>query len=447
MADSWTSSFARNFALYHNVSLKQNSFDDNSICFLLSSGGLAKILLGRLLVSEVDSNAMPKPGTLFAAAELVRRSGLVDPEQLRAIVDAIRSTTELAAPEALLTHLVAVQLLTPFQAAQLAEGRWRGFFVGPYRLTDRIGIGGMGRVYRAESPDGEIVAVKLLDRNLFGDDVAYRRFIREALSAATVEHPNVVRQIRADLAVDPPYLVLEYVDGLPLQTAVAQHGPFNLGLAIECVRQAALGLQAIHDAGLVHRDVKPANLILTPDGCVKVLDLGIVRIIGADSLTDPASAQIVLGTAEYLAPEQANDCSSVDIRADVYALGSTLYFLLTEHPPFTGSSTAEVIRLKQNTDPVELTQLRPEVPQELATVVSRMLSRIPGDRYPSPGEAADALAPWAAVSECDLRKLFARQSTCESDLLSRLLDQNTAHQPSPAGTPTKQIELPNPRDE
>jgi serine/threonine-protein kinase len=194
---------------------------------------------------------------------------------------------------------------------------------------------------------------------------------------------------------EPPYLVMEYVDGVSLQAAVARAGPFTAGAAAFCGRQAALGLQRIASAGLVHRDVKPANLLVDRLGLVKILDLGIVRVEGEESLTLIDPARGVLGTADYLSPEQAADSSRVDARADLYALGGTLYFLLAGHPPFPDGTSADKLALKAVADPPRIDRLRPDIPAALADVVHRLLARDPAGRYPTPLAAAEALTPFA----------------------------------------------------
>ena len=346
---------------------------------------------------------MPQPTTAADAVDMVRKSGLIDAARLERTVPVPPD----AGPDAVFARLTADGLLTPFQAERLAAGKFKGFVIGGYRLLDRLGAGGMGTVYLAEpTAGGDRVAVKVLGHGLAHDPVARERFAREGRAAAGVTHPNLVpvREIHPD--AQPPYLVMDYVDGITLQAAVSQGGTFSAGSAAHCGREAARGLQAAADAGLVHRDVKPANLIVARDGAVKLLDLGIVRVEDGGDLTrnDPGA---ILGTADYLAPEQAVDSSTVDARADIYSLGATLYFLIAGHPPYPGGSADDKLRLKQTTDPARIDSLRPDVPAGLADVVHRMLARRPDGRPPTPASAAALLGPWADPRADFPARLFA----------------------------------------
>jgi serine/threonine protein kinase len=335
---------------------------------------------------------MPQPTTTDALLDMVRKSGLVDAARLQRAVAA----GPCACPDAMLARLTADGLLTPFQAERIAVGKYKGFLVGDYRLLDKIGSGGMGTVYVAEpAAGGPRVAVKILGYGLAHDPVARERFAREGRAAAGLAHPNLVpvREVRPD--AEPPFLVMEYVDGVTLQAAVAKSGTFAVGAAAHCGVQAARGLQAAADAGLVHRDVKPANLIVARDGTVKLLDLGIVRVENGGDLTRKFDPGAVLGTADYVAPEQVVDSSTVDARADIYSLGATLYFLLAGHPPYPGGSSDEKMVLKQTTDPERIDRVRPDVPAGLADVVHGMLARRPEDRPAAPAAAGRQLARWA----------------------------------------------------
>jgi serine/threonine protein kinase len=273
----------------------------------------------------------------------------------------------------------------------------------------------MGQVYLAEHPSlQEPVAIKVLTAELVDDEVALRRFAREARAAAALDHPNIVRVLDVDLDADPPYLVMEYIDGISLQAAVARFGTFSAGSAAYCGCQVALGLQRAAKAGLVHRDIKPANVLVDRRGLVKVLDLGVVRVASERSLN--LTRRMVLGTADYLAPEQARNSSEVDPRADLYALGGTLYFLLVGHPPFPDGTPTQKINRKQTSDPRPLLELRPDLIPGLAEVVHRLLERDPAARYQTPQEAADALRPFATPDSCFPLNLFAADRGTITDL-------------------------------
>ena len=273
-----------------------------------------------------------------------------------------------------------------------------------YTLLEEIGRGGMGVVYRArQESTGEIVAVKVIRKERLGGGDLAGRFRREALAAARVQHPGVVRLNEVGIDGDPLFLAMEYVPGLTLQQLVEQQGPLPLGMACDFIRQTAQGLQHAHEQGLVHRDIKPANLMvvaptglpLPPRPVIKVLDLGVARLTplsGQDlSLTTLTRDGSVIGTPDYIAPEQLEDARTVDGRADLYALGCTFYFLLTGQVPFPGGSLIQKLDKQRWQMPVPVNQLRTEIPSALATIVRRLMAKHPDDRYPSPGELVGVL--------------------------------------------------------
>jgi serine/threonine-protein kinase len=320
-------------------------------------------------------------------------------------------------PTEFLDRLVSDGLLTHFQAEQFAQGRWQGFVVGEYRILARVGTGGMSQVFRAEHPRFEKpVAIKVLSQRFAVDPLARERFAREASAMAALVHPNIVRvlDVEIDETADIPYLVMEYIDGISLQAAVARHGTFSAGTAAFVARQVALGLQRMHEAGLVHRDIKPANVLLDREGLAKILDMGIVRVQSEKHLTRRLGEKTILGTADYLAPEQGVNSSDVDTRADLYALGSTLYFLLAGHPPFPDCTMLEKIIRKQKDDPAPIHRLRPDVPPALSAVVSQLLARKPDDRFSTPQAAAIALHPFALPDKQFPACLFeAARTSCD----------------------------------
>jgi serine/threonine protein kinase len=313
-------------------------------------------------------------------------------------------------PDALVGDLVRRGWLTDFQAGLLGQGRGDELILGGYVLLGRLGAGGMGEVFKARHRRlGRVVALKVIRRERLNGPAAVLRFEREARLAARLNHPNVTLVFDADQVGDTHFFTMEYVEGWTLAQMLDRHGPLPVGLACDVARQAALGLQHAHEAGLVHRDVKPSNLLLARQGgVVKVADLGLAclapdwQVEGLPALTDSG---VGMGTADYAAPEQALDAHGVDIRADVYSLGCTLYHLLTGHPPFPGGSLAQkVLRHQQgNADPVE--SIRPEVAPALAAVVRRMMAPDPGQRYPTPALAAGALAPFAEPAAPTLAQL------------------------------------------
>ena len=329
----------------------------------------------------------------------LRRSGLVPIERLDGFLDGLRASGHLpTGSEDLLSRLIDAGMITRFHADKLAAGKYKGFQIGSYLILDQIGTGGMGQVYLAEhTAMRRLVALKVFPPYSSDDVVAKERFLREARAAAALDHPNIVRVF--DLCQEGRllYLVMEYVEGISLQALVAKHGSLDISAACHYARQIAFGLQHAHELGFVHRDIKPANLLLDRAGIIRILDLGLVRSeADADSgLTRQLDSRSILGTADYLAPEQAVDSSNVDIRADLYSLGATLYFLLAGRPLFPEGRTAQKLVWQQIKDPVLIDKLRPDVPPELAVVIHKLLQKRPENRYQNPMEVFEALGEWA----------------------------------------------------
>jgi serine/threonine protein kinase/WD40 repeat protein len=264
-----------------------------------------------------------------------------------------------------------------------------------YRIVRLLGEGGMGSVYEAEHRVMQrAVALKVINSAFTSRPATVERFRREVRAAARLSHPNIVTTYDAEDAGSTLFLVMEYVEGASLGRLVKERGPLPIAEACNYVRQAALGLQHAHERGMVHRDVKPDNLIRTPEGQVKVLDFGLAALRG-ESGGDLTEENTVMGTPDYMAPEQAEDARSADIRADVYSLGCTLYYLLTGSVPYP-APTAMLKILAHREQPLpSIRQARPDVSPELARVVARLLAKKPEDRLQTPAEVAAALAPFA----------------------------------------------------
>ena len=303
---------------------------------------------------------MPIVGSTEQLLELIRKSSLLDNERLDSFLQSQASSLPNE-PRPFVELLIRNGFLTPWQASQLLSGKWRKFLIagGKYKLIDLLGVGGMGKVYLCEHKRmRRLVAVKVLPTDRIKEPTSIERFEREARAVGALDHPNIVRAFDLDQDEDLHFLVMEYVDGSTLHEIVKRHGPMAIDRACHYISQAAEGLQYAHEAaGLVHRDVKPGNLLLDRGGTIKLLDMGLARFFH-DELSPPLTKRYeraaVLGTAEYLAPEQAVDSSEVDIRADIYSLGVTFYFLLAGRSPFDHGSTTEKLLWHQHKEPEPL---------------------------------------------------------------------------------------------
>jgi serine/threonine-protein kinase len=290
--------------------------------------------------------------------------------------------------------------LSAYQLNQLFQGRGRELVLGQYVVVERLGEGGMGTVFKARHRRlDRIDALKVIRKDHLANATAVQRFHQEARLAARVSHVNIVSIYDASEADGMHFLAMEYVDGIDLAKLVQRNGPLPIAQACEFIRQAALGLEHAHECGLVHRDIKPSNLFVNPKkGLVKVLDMGLARMLKAAHEGDEAGGLthtgVVMGTPDYISPEQAINSSQVDIRSDIYSLGCTLYFLLTGQVPYPGGSLTEKLLRRQLEDGRPVNELRPEVPGELAAIVAGMMARKPDDRYATPGEVAEALEPF-----------------------------------------------------
>ncbi|MFO0912165.1 MAG: serine/threonine-protein kinase [Pirellulales bacterium] len=328
--------------------------------------------------------------------ELVGRSELVDETDLGPVVDQWRREAPEKSPAEFAKELVERRLLTSWQADNLLKGKHKGFILGNYRLLDQLGRGGMSTVYLAEHRlMKRRAAIKVLPRHRVEDRSYLGRFRREAQATAALDHMNIVRVYDIAEEGKTHYIAMEFVDGKDLLTLVVEQGPMPFTRAADYIAQAAVGLQHAHNEGLIHRDVKPANLLAAKDGVIKVLDLGLAKF-DDDSLPSLTLAHEdnVLGTVDYLAPEQAVDSHQVDYRADIYSLGCTLYFLLTGHPPFPKGTLAQRVVKHQREEPPAIRVDRPDVPLALEDLCRRMMIKDPDQRIGSAQQVAEELVTW-----------------------------------------------------
>ncbi|MEK6235171.1 MAG: serine/threonine protein kinase, partial [Planctomycetales bacterium] len=279
------------------------------------------------------------------------------------------------------------------------KGFTKGFFVGKYKLLDHLGTGGMSQVYLGEHTlMRRRVALKILNQELTESSSYLTRFYRESQATAQLDHPNIVRTFDVDCEGKLHYMVMEYMKGPCLQSLIEDAEEYlEFETVADHVHQACEGLQHAHDAGLIHRDIKPGNLMLTPGKIVKLLDFGMVRLTQDEmsSITIKHN-ESMLGTADYLSPEQALDSHHVDLRTDIYSMGCTFYYLMTGHPPFNEGSMALRLMMHQTEEPPAISVDRPDVPEELVKICSRMMAKKAEDRFQTAGEASAALQGWLA---------------------------------------------------
>lgn len=311
-------------------------------------------------------------------------------------IDAVRHAAPARSPESaaqdLARELVKRGKLTPLQASAAYAGKARQLVLGQYLVLDKIGAGGMGQVFKAAHKlMRRTVAIKVLPRTALASPEAVERFQREVEAAARLEHPNIVMAFDADEAAGLHFLVMQYIDGKDLATIVKEQGPLAVDAAIDYILQAARGLAYAHQHGVIHRDVKPANLLVDHEGTVKMLDLGLARLTAGSSDAGLTCAGQVLGTVDYMAPEQGADIHQADGRADIYALGCTLFTLLTGRPMYGGSTPVEKLLAHRTQPPPLLRSARPEVPEAVERIYLKMVAKRPEARYQTMDEVIGEL--------------------------------------------------------
>ncbi len=326
------------------------------------------------------------------------QSGLADAQALQTCWDAIPAEKRVAehVDRRLARQAVQTGVLTLWQAQQLIAGRSTGFKIDRYVLLDLLGQGGMGRVYLAlDSRLNRRVALKILSPERVNNPRAKARFHREALVGAQLQQENLVRIYDEGEAQGKCYLVMEYIEGKNIGQMIAENGPLPPAVAARLVRQVALGLEHAQRKGLIHRDVNPYNILVTRDGVAKLTDMGLaIDLADQDRVTRDGAT---VGTFDYVSPEQARHSHSVDTRSDIYSLGCTLYHMLTGQVPFPCVSLPEKLFSHQTSEPEPVTKLAPEVPEELGAIVSKMMRKLPDERYSTPLELAQTLEPFADV--------------------------------------------------
>jgi hypothetical protein len=327
--------------------------------------------------------------------------------------------------------------MTPFQINQILKDNADNLIVGSNRLQMRLGEGAMGQVYKAWNVRlGRVVAVKMLHGDHMYNGKAMERFRREMQTTAQLDHPNIVLVRDADEIRRIPYLVMDFIIGLDLAQKVKKEGPQPLRESVEYIRQAALGCQHAFERGIVHRDLKPSNLILTKnaDGSplIRILDFGLARFEREETDQKPLTQMgRILGTVDFIAPEQAQDAHRVDVRADIYSLGCTLYYLLTGQPPFVGADQLEKLTARLSDPAPPLRHMRADAPVELEEVVAKMLARHAEDRYSTPAEVALALAPFSLQPALELPRARAPMAMPVAAVVPKAIAQPVTVPPEP----------------
>jgi serine/threonine-protein kinase len=333
---------------------------------------------------------------------IIRRVQLLAPEQIEEVARELGPI--YTDPVALGEYLVEIDWLTAFQLQLLLTEHWDELTIGPYQVLDRLGEGGVSEVFKAwDTCKGRVVALKVLRQHLASRSSVVQQFQRELQAVTRLSHPNIIKTWDANQVGSLHYFAMEFVEGMDLDRFVQMTGPLPVELACDYIRQVAQGLQHAHQVGLVHRDIKPANLFLLhpplpasplgckrgPDPVVKIIDWGLARCCGESAAAlngedMDAEKGTLVGTADYIAPEQARDPTVVDIRADIYSLGCTLYYLLVGQPPFPGNSLMHKLLQHQEADPPSVSSQRAEVSPELDGILQKMLAKEPEDRYQIP---------------------------------------------------------------
>jgi serine/threonine protein kinase len=353
--------------------------------------------------------------------------------------------------------MVANRYLTEYQASLLARGHADNFFLGDYKVLDRLGKGRMAGVYKAQHQLGQVVALKVLPPSKSKDHMLRGRFLREARLAMKLKHPNIVRTFEVGVAGELHYLVMEYLEGDTLQEVLQRRGKLPPAEAVRLIFQALQGLQHIHEKQLVHRDLKPSNLMLVnPPGVtgdstlratVKILDIGLGRSLFGSDPVDKALDQgltgegVVLGTPDYMAPEQARDPRTTDIRADIYSLGCVLYHLIAGQPPFPDTNFISQMIRHATEQARPLKEFNPAVPDGLQQIVNWMMAKDPNGRYPTPERAAQALQMFLAAGSDP-----AIDPTADPRMSTYLkyLEANKRDQPPPKGSRKRERGAPGP---
>ncbi|MFO0877206.1 MAG: serine/threonine-protein kinase [Gemmataceae bacterium] len=387
---------------------------------------------------------------------VLRRTKLLASEQIE---DIARELVPLySGVQSLGEYLVEIDWLTAYQLHKILAEEWNELTFGPFQILDQLGQGGISEVFKAwDTAHGRLVALKVLRPDLTDRSDVVHQFQRELHAVTRLNHANIIKTFEAQQEAGVHYFAMEFVEGMDLERYVSQVGPLPIDQACDYARQAAQGLQHAHQLGLVHRDIKPANLFLLhpplampnqpggrrgPDPVVKIIDWGLARCVreeGGDQgialspEENEAEKSSLVGTADYISPEQSLDPTLVDIRSDIYSLGCTLYYLLTAHPPFQGNSVLQKLLQHREVAPPSIRKERPELPEELEALMMRMLAKAPEDRPQIP-----------LLVVTPLRRFCMAVANISSHGGVLLRPSSSGNLPRPGSAPGTAINLPRP---
>ena len=351
---------------------------------------------------------LPSNADVEVFLQALRRSRLIARGRIDAALAEMPAASRVTAAE-MGEWFVSQELLTHFQVVKLTRGTWQGLVLGPYHILSPLGKGGMGAVYLARDPrpEGErdggpaLVALKVLPaKRAKQEDRTLARFLREMDLARRVDHPHVTKTFNVGELDGVHFIAMEYIRGQSLRQQITARGPLGVARAARYFAEVADGLGHAHDQGLIHRDLKPGNMMVTPNGHAKILDMGLALAMDEDpGDTDKSivgGQGYVVGTMDYIAPEQVDDPSAVDARADQYALGCSMYLALTGQPPFPGGTSLEKMKRHRTEYPAPITDHNPTVSADFARIVERLMEKSPAKRYANAKHVRRALLPWAA---------------------------------------------------
>ena len=324
-------------------------------------------------------------------------SGLLTEEEISTAHESIVVGKKITAAEDFARELVKENRLTKLQVSAVLKGKTKNLLFGEYLVLDKIGSGGMGQVFKARHrPTGKLVALKVLSAEAVGNRRLIERFKKEAKAIGRLKHPNIVRAYEAGKMNRIRYLVMEYVNGENMLARVKRKGPLAIDEVVNCILQAARGLDYAHQKGIIHRDIKPSNLLRDRrTGRVKVVDLGLARVEEPDDESEDqvrlTMAGQMLGTARFMAPEQIEDARKADVRSDIYSLACTMYYLLRGKAPYAGETVAHTLMAHVSADIPDLCAKRDDAPTWLGGVFNRMMAKKPKDRYQTMGALVEEI--------------------------------------------------------